>query len=537
MMRKFTHVNENYPANFNHPQRIPHLAMKFLLSLSFILTVTVFAAPPATSERPNVILIMADNLGPGMLGHNGQKIVTTPHIDQLAAEGMSFSNYYGNPYCAPARWSLITGMHNGRKGAGPHTRGGHLKKLDSQKLSKEEWEAGFKKIQDKAIPVPENEHFLAQVAQKAGYHTAQFGKLDIGFLTWHSLLTRHGWDHYEGYYDHQRAHGFFPPYLWRNGQKFTLDGNTRIDCGKLGEKGEDPVGSGGETYSQDVFLDSMLKYIRQHKDERFFLYHPTQLPHGPVAVTKLHPDFADRTDLTLSEKKYATMVKSLDDTVGSIMAELKTLGLDDKTIVFFTSDNGHETYYMNSKQQLPKRVWKSGKLADGTRSNLTDKKWRTSTEGDIFNGAGGRAGLKWCAWQGGVNCPMIVRWPGKIKPNSKTDLLSTHYDFMPTLADITGTTTAPKKDGISYLPTLLGRKQTKDHDWIFIQSTGPKSRSTLINRKGWKLIQLKDNSFQLYNILTDPGEHHNVAQQHPELVKTLIPIFKQQLNSDRVDLK
>ena len=131
---------------------------------------------------------------------------------------------------------------------------------------------------------------------------------------------------------------------------------------------------------------------------------------------------------------------------------------------------------------------------------------------------------------------MIVRWPGKIK--ASTALLSTHYYFMPTLAEITGTTAAEKKDGISYLPTLLGKNQSKRHDWIFIQSSGDRmGRSTLINRKGWKLIQLKDKSYQLYNILKDPGEYHDIAKQHPELVKTLSPIFEKQLNSERVDLK
>lgn len=506
-------------------------------TIAILASCSLIFASSAKAERPNVILIMADDLGPGMLGHNGQKIVTTPHIDKLAKQGMSFSNYYGNPYCAPARWSLLTGMHNGRRGAGPHTGGGGLIKLDKANLSPEEWDAQFQAIQDRAKPVPDKERFLPQVAQKAGYSTAQFGKLDIGFLTWHSLLTRHGWDHYEGYYDHVRAHGFFPPYLWRDGEKFTLPGNTRLDCGKLREDGKDPVGSGGETYSQDIFLKGMLKYIREHKNKPFFLYHSSQLPHGPVAVTKLHPDFAERDDLTLSEKKYATMVKSLDDTVGSLMAELKELGIDKKTIVFFSSDNGHETYYQNSKGQLPKGVWRSGKLADGSRANLTDKKWRTSTEGDIFNGGGGRVGLKWCAFQGGVNCPMIVRWPGKIKPGSKSSLLSSHYDFMPTLAEITGSAMPRKKDGISYLSTLLGKKQRKKHDWIFIQSGGPMARSAMITRSGWKLIQLKDGTFQLYNILTDPGEHKDMAHKHPKIVNKLIPIFKKQLNSKRPDLQ
>ena len=505
-----------------------------------LLLLTLFSLPllaeQATPDRPNVVLILADDLGPGMLGHEGQGIVKTPHIDRLASEGISFSNYYGNPYCAPARWSLLTGMHNGRKGSGSHTPGGQLMKFDRQKLGPKEWDAAFMKVQQRAKPVPENEVFLAQVAQQAGYRTGQFGKLDIGFLTWHSLLTRHGWDDYEGYYDHQRAHGFFPPYLWRNGEKFKLTGNDRIDCGKMSENGTDPVGSGGKTYSQDVFLDGMLKFLRENRDRRFFLYHPTQLPHGPVAVTRLHPDYADRKDLTLSEKKYATMVRSLDDTVGRLMQELKALGLDERTVVFFSSDNGHETYYQNGEGQLPKRIWRAGKLADGSKSNLEDKKWRTSNEGDVFDGAGGRAGLKWCAYQGGINCPMIVRWPGKIAPGERTDLLASHYDFMPTLADLTGVEAPPRKDGVSYLPTLLGKEQKQFQEKVFVKSTGSMGKSVLITREGWKLIELKDGSFQLYQILKDPKEYHNVAKEHPEVVQRLVKIFKQELDSDRPDL-
>jgi len=317
----------------------------------------------STLDRPNVILIMADDLGAGMLGCNGQKIVTTPHIDQLAAEGMSFTQYYANTYCAPSRWSLITGMHNGRRGSGSHDSGGKITALEDTTrtsggpqatVTQTQWDSLFSKYRKKSDKIPPREMFLAQVAQNAGYHTSEFGKLDIGFLTWPKLLERHGWDHYVGYLDHQRAHGFFPSFLWGNGKPLLLKGNSKPKAGKGREDGLDPVGSLGTTYSQDVFNQEILKYIKTHRNERFFLYHPTQLPHGPTAVKQLHPDFANRNDLTLSEKKYATMVKSLDDTVGMIMAELKKWDLDKKTIVFFCSDNGHETYYLNAKGHRPK---------------------------------------------------------------------------------------------------------------------------------------------------------------------------------------
>jgi len=494
-------------------------------------------AKPASIDHPNIILIMADDLGAGMLGCYGQKIVTTPHIDKLAGEGMGFTNYYANIYCAPSRWSLITGMHSGRAGSGSHDRGGKIGPLDPTPMSQEKWDDFFAKYEKKSDKIQAQQKFLAQVAQDAGYHTAQLGKLDIGFLTWPQLLARHGWDDYLGYLDHQRAHGFFPPFLWKNGKPMPLAGNTQPRAGKGREDGMDPVGSLGTTYSQDVFNKEMLEYIRDHRNERFFLYHSTQLPHGPVAVTGLHPDFVDRNDLTLSEKKYATMVKALDDTVGMVMAELKKWDLDEKTIVFFCSDNGHETYYKNAQGKFPKHQNRANKHADGTVANITDSKWRTSTGGDVFNGAGGRAGLKWQVLQGGINCPLIVRWPGKIKPSTQTDLLCTIYDFMPTLAELTGGATPAHKDGLSYLPTLLGESTAqKKHDWIFVGGGRGALRNTLITQDGWKMIGLKNGGYQLYNILKDPGEYENLENRFPERVQTLAPIFQQQINSVRPDL-
>jgi len=497
-------------------------------------------AKPATSERPNIVLIYADDLGMGMLGHKGQKIVSTPNIDKLAAEGMSFSNYYGNTYCAPARWSLITGMHDGRKGSGSHTKGGFIVNLDKENLPAAEWKKRYDAhiaAREKAVPHPKNEVFLGQVAQQAGYKTAQFGKLDIGFLTWHERITRHGWDHYVGYYDHQRAHGFYPTYLWKNGEKLPLKGNTSPTAGKRSEKGNEPVGTAGTTYSQEVLLKEMLSFMRDNKDQRFFLYHPTQLPHGPVAVNKLHADYADRKDLTLSEKKYATMVKMLDDHVGALMSELNALGLDEKTVVFFTSDNGHETYYYNKDNRAPKRDYRRLLKADGTKANLTDNKWRTNNGGDSFNGAAGMSGLKWCAFEGGIHCPMIARWPNKIKAGSTTNHLATHYDFMATLASLAGTKSPANKDTRSYHAALLGQPVESPHEWIFINCTGSTSNSTLITKDGWKLLQLKDKSFQLYSTKNDHLEAEELSAKHPEIVEKLKPIFMQQLNSERPDLK
>jgi arylsulfatase A-like enzyme len=174
--------------------------------------------PPATMDRPNVILIYADDLGIGMLGCYGQQVVATPHIDQLASEGIRFTNYHGCTFCAPARYSLATGMHDGRINSWSHNQAGLIVKRDLGQITEEAFQVQFASLKANARPIHEQEVFLGQVAQKADYHTAQFGKLDSGFLTWNERVRRFGWDFHEGYYDHVRAHGFYPPYLWVNGE-------------------------------------------------------------------------------------------------------------------------------------------------------------------------------------------------------------------------------------------------------------------------------------------------------------------------------
>ncbi|TWU45440.1 Arylsulfatase [Novipirellula aureliae] len=500
----------------------------FTLLVSVCITFTAQAEP-----TPNVILIFADDLGIGMLGCYGQQIVKTPHIDSLAAEGMRFTNYYGGVYCAPSRWSLLTGVHDGRIGGWKQTRPGLPIYRDAGNITEDQYQVAFAKLKASANPIADNEVFLGQIAQQAGYTTAQFGKLDRGFLTWNERVQRFGWDFHEGYYDHQRCHGFYPPYLWRNGVRFDLPGNTDPRCGKTIEGSDDVVGAHGRTYSQNVFIEGILKFIREHKDEPFFLYHPTQLPHGPVAIPEIHPDFVDHPTLTTPEKVYASMVKMLDDHVGLIMAELKTLGLDENTIVFFCSDNGHELYYG------PKPSYKNQVLADGEPANLTDRKWRTSECGDVFDGAGGRAGLKRSGYQGGMQCPMIVRWPNQIAAGQETDLLAAHYDFMATLADVLNVEPPAGKDGISYLPTLRSQEQSQTHDYVIINNQfNQMGRTAIIARDGWKLIELdrKQDRFQLYNIADDNEERHELSAEYPEKVSQLKASLLSEIDSPRPDL-
>ena len=458
----------------------------------------------------------------------GQKHFTTPQIDSISDNGITMNRYYGSIYCAPARYALLTGMHDGHEGAGSHSKGGFITQLDKTINNPEKWQEKYythiAERQKVTFP-PEQEVFLAQIAQDAGLVTSQFGKLDIGFLTWHERVTRLGWDHYIGYYDHVRAHGFYPTYLWKNGEKLPLKGNTKSDAGKAKENASEPVKSLGTTYSQDVFLKEIVDFIGENKDKPFFLYHSTQLPHGPTAINALHPEVAKNEDLTFSEKKYASMVKMLDDHVGIILAELKKHGLEDDTLVLFTSDNGHETYYENKRGKLPKQI----------RKENPDKKWRTSDGDDVFNGAAGMVGLKRDVFEGGVHCPMFAMWPGKIAPGTTTEHLATHYDFMATLADLLDQPLPKGKDSLSYLPALLGKKDAEQHDWIYLQGIGGKS-ATVITKDHWKFIACKNGEFHLYSLKDDFLEKINVADQHPEKVEELKKVFLSQKMKKRADL-
>ncbi|MBK1875794.1 arylsulfatase [Pelagicoccus mobilis] len=507
-----------------------------ILSLFALAAVIAASVSGKAARKPNVIFIFADDLGPGMLGCYGQEVIKTPHIDSLASEGIKFTNYYGASFCAPSRWSLSTGMHDGRKGAWDYNKAGLPILRDSGEISEEEYQVRLAEMKQDAYPITKDEVFLGQIGQKAGYKTAQFGKLDSGFLTWHERVKRYGWDFYEGFYDHQRCHGFYPPYLWRNGERFDLPGNNDPACGKYLEQGNALAGSGGAIHSQEVFIEGILKYIRENKDEQFFLYHPTQLPHGEIGIPSIHPEIEKIDSLTYEEKKYASMIKMLDDHVGLILKELKTQGIDENTIVMFTSDNGHCAYY-------GKRLYDGFKkqiFPDGTKADLDDNKWRTSNGGDVFDGNAGRAGAKRSGFQGGVQCPLLVRWPGKIKAGTETSLLSAHYDLLATLADIGGVEVPKGKDSVSYLPTLLGKKQKDMHDYVVIQNRrNYMGSSTVIAKDGWKLIEVgkKRDGYQLYNILKDNEERNNVIAQYPEKAAQLEKVLKREIESDRPDLR
>ena len=493
----------------------------FYFLLLFLVGVSPLEAQPS---KPNIILIYADDLGRGLLGTYGQEIIKTPHIDRLAEEGMRFDNAYGCMLCAPARASLLTGMHDCHSNQWNITKGGIYRKLDKE-LSFDEIVAKIHKV---AKPAKPDDVFLAQVAKKAGYVTAEFGKLEWGFATTPERLNRHGWDYHFGYYDHVRCHGFYPPFLFENGEKITIPGNTRDDCGKSGEP-ETPETfnerwdmNGKAVYSENIIMDKLLAFIENNHPAKtgspFFIFFPSQLPHGPVTIPAVHPDFINDKNLSQIEKEYASMVKLLDDDVGRIWQKLEELQLSENTILIFTADNGHEIYY-SQEGRCSKNTGKSlsGKLYDNIET-----KYYSELNGDIFDGNDGMAGLKRSNWEGGTRVPLFWYWKGKIEPGVIAEQMVSNYDFLNTLAELVGEKPIKEKDGVSYAQTLTGGKSKEREYTVYSSFLGP----AIVTREGWKLRYFfQKNVFQLYYLPNDYREENDLSEQNKDKVEKLKSIL------------
>ena len=487
------------------------------------------------NKNPNVIFIYADDLGRGMLSCYGQRHYRTPNIDRLAAEGMKFTRSYGCAFCAPARASLLCGLHDAHAGGWSFTKGGIYKELDKGTMTLEQI---YELIHNTGTQCRPGDVYLPQIAKKAGYVTGQIGKLEWGFATTGKELEAHGWDYHFGDYDHQRCHGYYPTFLFENGKKVDIEGNTLMDCGarrSAFENGKLIDMTGRKVHSQDLYDQKIVEFLHRHKDEPFFLYHPSQLPHGPTFFPEIHPSVANNPELTPIEKEHASMILRLDRTVGLILDELDRLGLAENTIVMFSSDNGHTIGPKTYEQ--PGRV-SARTLLDGRPIDNIETKFHSDTCGDVFNGNDGMAGLKLTSWEGGVRIPYLIRWPGKIKAGTTFDGLIANYDVLPTMAELLGVDMPAGKDGKSFAPLLTGEEHRfEEHDYIvFASDMGP----AIVSRDGWKLRCVIDMQnykigpfgedldhlnhavrYQLYHIKEDYREDHNLARQYPEKVREL----------------
>lgn len=503
--------------------------MKQITSIFLVITALFFGCNSKSGSKnaesdnplkPNIVFIYADDMGRGMLGTYGQPIVKTPNIDRLAEGGIRFDNAYGCHYCAPARASLLTGMHDCRRDLFNITTAGIWMKLDNGLTQKEIEDKIHKVIK----PAKEGDVFLGQVAQKAGYKTAEFGKLEWGFATTADRIRRHGWDYHFGYYDHRRCHGFYPPFLWENGNKIDIPGNTHIDCAKNSEF-DSPENyaerwnmEGKAVYSENIIMEKLLGWLdKNHPKETkqpFFIYFPTQLSHGPISTPEVHKDFKNNPKLTEFEKEYASMVKMLDTDVGRIYQKLEEMGILENTILIFSSDNGHANYARQEGRNMSDRNVHTGELFDNITTRFTSE-----TGGDIFDGNDGMSGLKRANWEGGFRVPLFWYWKNKIKPGQVSTQMVANYDLLNTLAEIVGIPQFEEKDGESYAPLLFGKSvEPRDYTFISSKTMGP----AIISKDGWKMrYYMPGDVFQLYYLPDDYTEENELSKKYPEKLEEL----------------
>jgi len=432
-----------------------------------------------SQTKPNIVFILADDLGYAELGCYGQKKIKTPNIDRLAAEGMRFVQHYsGSPVCAPSRCTLMTGLHTG-----------HAQIRDNKQVGGVEgWKLGS--TIGGQWPLREDTFTVAKMLKQAGYVTGAFGKWGLGRAGSSGDPNKQGFDEFYGYICQRQAHTYYPNHLWRNG---------KVEWIKENEGGKKKV------YSHDLIAEEALKFIKAHKDEQFFLYVPFTIPHVALQVPEdsLAEYLGKWPDPPYDGSKgyfphrapracYAAMVSRMDRDVGRIMALLKELGLDEKTIVFFSSDNG-PTY------------------AGGADSAF-------------FESAGPLRGLKGSVYEGGIRVPLIVRWPGKIAPGTVSEHVCAFWDFLPTCAKLVGVKAPKGIDGISYLPTLLGQNERqRKHEYLYWELHGQQA----IRVGDWKAVRRKPGrKIELYDLSKDIGEANDLAGTHPELVAKMAEMME-----------
>jgi arylsulfatase A-like enzyme len=442
---------------------------------------------PATDvveTKPNFIFIMADDLGYGDVGIYGQTMIKTPNIDQLATDGMTFTQFYaGTSVCAPSRSVLMTGLHSG------HTQIRGNKQY---------------RYQNGQLPLPDSAKTVAEYLQEAGYTTGMIGKWGLGDPNTTGDPAKQGWDHYFGYTDQVLAHNYYPEYLWRNGEKVMLDNEVQYLDTALWHDGLGSYSTGQVQYSHDLFMEETLQFLDENRDRSFFLYLPFTIPHdNGEQLDTLRFEVPDQgeyanEDWARREKDYAAMITRMDHGIGRMVDFLDQAGLSENTLIFFTSDNGPM-----------KDIYTT----------------------EFFNSNGPLRGSKRDLYEGGMREPFLVKWPGQIEAGSHSDHLGGFWDILPTLLDLAGEPIPEHVDGISIKPTLLGQDQRSTHQylyWEFHEGTG----SQAIRQGDWKAVKLnikQDPNFptELYNLATDLGEETNLADQHPDKLQELEQLMKE----------
>ena len=459
--------------------------MRFCLFSLLLLTLLPACRQEHREERlPNIVYIIADDLGYGDLSCLGQERFSTPNLDRLAAEGMIFTQHYaGSTVCAPSRSSLMTGQHTG------HTpiRGNRSVQPEGQ------W------------PIPEATFTLAELLKQKGYATGGFGKWGLGGPGTEGDPVYQGFDAFFGYNCQGKAHNYYPRYLWNNLEKVVLHENEGFNKG---------------VYAPNLIHEKALEFLETNKDRPYFLYYPNIIPHAELFAPEEYmekfrgkflpektyegydegPRYRDGPYGSQPEAHaaFAAMVTLLDDQVGEVIDKICQLGLSEHTLVIFTSDNGPH-------------------LEGGA-------------DPDYFNSNGIYTGYKRDLYEGGIRVPTIAWWPGTIAPNTQTDHLSAFWDVYPTMADLTGQEIHDSVDGISFLPTLLGKGEQQQHDYLYWEFHEKNGRQAI--RKGdWKLVRYDvftpgETTTELYSIAEDPSESRNLARENPAIAEALLQLME-----------
>ncbi len=474
-------------------------------------------------KKPNIIYILADDLGYGELGCYGQDKIETPNIDKLAKNGMKFNQHYsGSPVCAPSRCVLMTGKHAGhayiRGNDGMSSRGDIW---DYEKMAKNPKLEGQRPIPDETKTIPE-------LLKTAGYKTGAIGKWGLGPPHSEGAPNNQGFDFFYGYICQRMAHSYYPTHLWKNGKKDTLRNELVVPHQKLGEDKDpkDPESYEkfhGQDYTPTLMYNEMEKFVESNKDQPFFFYWASLIPHVALAapekwVNYYREKFGEEEPYTgdsgylpsqYPRATYAAMISYLDENVGKLVKKLKDLGIYDNTLIIFTSDNGP------------------------TYTGGADTVWFDSA--DPFKSEYGYS--KGFVNEGGIRVPMIAQWPGKIKPGSQSDHISAFYDVMPTMCDLGKTECDVETDGISFAKTLLGKKGQEEHKYLYWEFPAYGGQQAVRMGK-WKAIRKnikKGNmKIELYNLEKDLQEQNNVADQHPEIVSEVKKIMEKEHQTSRV---
>ncbi len=428
--------------------------MKYGLALVSLLLVLLGASPASAADRPNVIFVLADDLAQGDLGCYGQSKIRTPVLDRMAREGTRFTQAYsGTSVCAPSRTSLMIGQHTGHS----PIRANREIQPEGQK------------------PLPPDTYTVARLFKDHGYATACTGKWGMGMFDTPGSPLKVGFDHFFGFNCQRHAHSYFPTYLYRDDQRFSLD---------------------GKTYADELIIEDTVSWIKAHRDQPFFLFHSVTLPHGKYEIDSLGA--YENEDWTTLQKTYAAMVTRFDSDMGRLFSTLKEIGVDDNTLVIVAGDNG-SSFPPNSEI------------------------------GRLFDQAQGLRGFKRSLYEGGLRQACIARWPGQVPAGRVCDEPWAFWDFLPTCADLIDAKLPEgvKTDGVSIVPLLKGgHAPERDYFYWELHESGPSLQAVRFG--DWKAVKNAPSAdIELYDLKADPGEQHNQAADHPELVSKASALMKE----------